>query len=84
MVRNARRIFFLGFAYAQENLEILGIPKNLNDLQKIYGTAFDNYPDEIAAIEAKLSNDAAKKKKENIKIEACDCITLLRKYLQYV
>lgn len=46
--------------------------------------AFEKYPDEIAAIEAKLNNDAAKRKKENIKIENCDCHTLLRKYLQYV
>lgn len=84
MVRNASRIFFLGFAYAPENLEILGLPQNLNDLQKIFGTAYNQTPNEIKNFKSLLNNDPAKRDKENIIIENCDSLMLLRNYLHYI
>jgi len=40
-ITNAKRIFFLGFGFAPENMEILGIPEVLKSEPQIYGTAFN-------------------------------------------
>jgi hypothetical protein len=42
-----KRIFFLGFGYAGENLEALDIPEVLNSKHKIYGTAQGKTESEI-------------------------------------
>ena len=38
-MHNATRFYFLGFGYARENLDVLGIPKVFNGDQRIFGTA---------------------------------------------
>lgn len=82
-LRNAKRIFFLGFGYAKENLEVLGIPNPINiDDKGIYGTSLDLYDNEID----KIRRDLSEKYRENPlfsnpRIENCDCLTLLRRYL---
>ena len=40
LIGEAQDIFFPGFGYAKENLELLKIPERLNVLQYICGTAF--------------------------------------------
>lgn len=82
-LRNAKKIFFLGFGYAEENLEVLRIPNLINiDNKRTYGTAlglFDNEIDKIRRfLSEKYRNNASY---TNPKIESCDCLTLLRKYL---
>ncbi len=37
-IENAKRIYFLGFGFASENLEVLDIPDVFSHSQKIYGT----------------------------------------------
>jgi len=83
ILKNAKRIFFLGFGYAKENLEILGIPNLINiDDKQIYGTAFGLFDKEIDEIRRDLSEKYRKNPLyRNPRIENCDCLTLLRKYL---
>jgi len=75
LIQKAQRIFFLGFGFAKENLEILQIP-NILESQKIYGTAFGLTSIEIAKISAPL-------KKQSYKpiIKPLNCLQLLREYL---
>lgn len=79
LIREADRIFFLGFGYADENLKILGLPDSLDFRLKIYGTAFGNTQREISAIKMKFQ-----KPEHNYPefiIEDRDCFSLLREYL---
>lgn len=39
LIAESRRIFFLGFGYAPENLELLEIPQSIRPNTKVYGTA---------------------------------------------
>ena len=86
IISKAKRIFFLGFGYSEENLEILNIPKNFTIDQKIYGTAYELLPEEIKRIKRKLTPpilrvSESEKPLFDVRIEPCDCVTLLRKYL---
>jgi hypothetical protein len=78
LIMNAERIFFLGFSYADENLEMLEIPKVLNKGQWIFGTAFGMTENEIKKIRAKFSPDVYSTK---MYFEDIDCLGLLRKFL---
>ena len=40
LVASAKRIFFLGFGFADANLKAIGIPEVLTGYQEVYGTAF--------------------------------------------
>ena len=86
-VANASRIFFLGFGYAKENLDILGIPGGLGITQKIYGTARGLTEREIKKIELIFSEpynrgtDFLGTVPKNVKILSVDCCTLLREWL---
>ncbi len=79
-VRNAKRIFFLGFGYADENLSVLGIPETLNEKQKIYGTALNNTINEITKIRTKINPNPRDQNNPNLQIINCDSLTLLRNY----
>ncbi len=93
IIQAAERIFFLGFGYAEENLEALGLPGILNGEQEIYGTAKGLSDKEIREIknsiyggmkgrEKKYLTVKDKKSAESeIKIEGMDCLSLLREYL---
>jgi len=82
LFRSATRIFFLGFGYDQQNLEILRIPERFKgSLLRpiILGTAQGQLKEEIDKIKLRFLSrlDPA----PIITIEDCDCTTLLRKYL---
>ncbi len=77
-IKNAERIFFLGFSYADENLEMLDIPNVLNKDQWIYGTAFGMTENEIRKIKRKFLDKVESKK---LHFEDIDCLGLLRKFL---
>ncbi|MCK4654077.1 MAG: hypothetical protein KAU01_06505 [Candidatus Cloacimonetes bacterium] len=80
IIKNAKRIFFLGFGFAKENLEILNIKNSINANQKIYGTAYGFTPKEIQKIKSYFS-ETYKIDNPDLVIEDCDCLTLLRNYL---
>jgi hypothetical protein len=80
-IREAEHVFFLGFGYASENLEALGIPGVLSTGQRLYGTAMGvaNVTNIMSALESGLSDAQAFAK---LKIDAgADCLKLLHQYL---
>lgn len=80
ILEKAERIFFLGFGYAKENLQILGIPSLLNRDHRIFGSALgltQNEIDKISSIFKTIDN----KNFHHIHIEDCDSKLLLRNYL---
>ena len=80
-LQKAKRIFFLGFGYADENLDVLNIKDNFNKYQRIFGTAKDLTNNEIEKIRNKFSSLTTEKYYNEIIIENCDNLTLLRNYL---
>jgi len=86
-IRKADRIFFLGFGYADENLEALGFPGVVRKEQTIYGTAMGWTSKEIMTISARFWAALGKARavgspqyKVHIRGD-CDCVALLREYL---
>jgi len=83
-IRKAERIFFLGFGYAGENLEALGIPDGLRAEHDIYGTAMGWTSKEIQDVRSHFA--AGLKRAGNIygrdqvQIRDCDCVSLLREF----
>jgi hypothetical protein len=82
-ISRAERIFFLGFRYARENLEALGLPEVLKQHHHIYGTALDSVQKEIDDIvsyfdRALSSTGAQFRPSDRIHIYDCDCMRLLR------
>lgn len=80
-IKEAERIFFLGFGYAEENLKLLNIPKGLVKGQKVFGTALGFYEEEIIRTKLKLNGNWVNNFVDDMILENCDCLTLLRKYL---
>jgi hypothetical protein len=82
-LHNASRFYFLGFGYAEENLDVLGVRKFLNGDQKIYGTAFGMTEKEISEKRDYLRINFKDKKinLENPLIESVDSYKLLREWL---
>lgn len=78
-ITTAKRIFFLGFGYAEENMEILGFPKILDNisLPAIYGTAKGEAQKKIKEICDQIRPNCY----NSIKIENYGCLQLLREYL---
>lgn len=91
IISKAKRVFFLGFGFAEENLKVLGLPGNLSFGQEIYGTAFGMTDKEIGELKDLIYNgmggnrstiyEEIRQAKENIKIEKKDCLNLIREYL---
>ena len=54
-ISRAKRIFFLGFSYASENLEVLNINNISSTVEEIFGTAFEFEHREIKDVENTLS-----------------------------
>ncbi len=75
-IKKAKRIFFIGFAYADENMEVLGIPDVLVKNQKIYGTAYGMTERERVDIVNKF-----KYNNPSPEINIIDSLALLKKYL---
>lgn len=77
LLRSAKRIFFLGFGYDSQNLELLGIPQRFEGISQppaILGTGQGLFQEEILSIQLKLGRSLA------AAVKACDCAELLRKY----
>jgi len=81
LIREAKRIFFLGFGYSPENLKLLKIPDILVPGQKVYGTALGLLPEEIIIVKHRLNGEYVSDFDRDMIIENSDCLTLLRKYL---
>lgn len=79
LITKAHRVFFLGFGYAKENLEALGIPGVLKNVGQIFGTAMG-----LTAIERARVSSSLQTKVENRSRMATlypdnkDCLALLR------
>ena len=82
-ISKAKRIFFLGFGFANENLEVLGISDFLNGDQQIFGTAYGMTEKEIQSIRIKLNRNFTIKdpRLSNPVIKNMNCYDLLREYL---
>ena len=82
-MNNASRFYFLGFGYAKENLDVLGIRKFFNEDQEIYGTALGMTRKEISEkydyLRINLKNKQIKS--DNPMLEPVDCYKLLRDWL---
>lgn len=89
LISEAERVIFLGFGYADENLDILGIPDIFQPHHSVYGTVFGYKHQEIMRTFDKLSLQKAKKYSINKPVYVCgkfmladyDCLDLLREYL---
>lgn len=87
VISNAQRIFFLGFGYAKENLEILGLPDLIKGGQQVYGTAYKSTERELQRLKAKFYSVSKKANSGNginktqLRFENMDCYNLLREYL---
>ena len=93
-ISEAKNIFFLGFGFANENLQALNIPSSLRiNQQKIAASAYGSRENERKKILLKLYPNASTSfldkfkhnnddyTNENIHIANCDCLTLLRDHL---
>ncbi|MBN2020965.1 MAG: hypothetical protein JW749_12170 [Sedimentisphaerales bacterium] len=86
MLEAAERVFFLGFGYAPENMEILKLPRIISKTSKFYGTAFGLESREIQDIFKRVHDGLQqgshlKINPHEIKLEKeMDCLKLLRNY----
>lgn len=82
-ISDAKRIFFLGFGYASENLEILSLHNTLRNDQLIYGTALGFLEKEIEDIRSslRLNFEGPTLLLQNPRIRDVDCVRLLREFL---
>jgi len=87
LLSEADRIFFLGFGYAKENLEILGLPDALRPGQYVYGTAMGLTQKEIERIEMLLRQGLKRPQNPGHVLGEIhlnrdfDCVALLREHL---
>ena len=82
-IRKAKRIFFLGFGFAKENMDILGIPSILHHQPKTYATVRGWTENEILGIRHRLLSGFKNSDpgKNNPYVKSFDCHKLLREYL---
>lgn len=82
LIAMAQRIFFLGFGYARENMEILGLSTSISPDCQVYGTAYGLIEEERQRKCGSVHNPR-KVHKNMTKIEPgdVDCLMLLRKHL---
>jgi len=93
IIRDAKKVFFLGFGYAPENLKILDIPNIFKNGQNIYGTALQSTPKQKKDTLTKLTPNRIKQIVDqeeswaktigsiSIFIEDKNCRQLLEEYL---
>ena len=79
-IRKAKLIFFLGFGYAKENLELLDFPHILQPDQKVFGTTYGFISKEVRDIKEKyfITEEIPEK---NIVLEDCNSLDLIRNHL---
>jgi hypothetical protein len=82
IISNHKRIFFLGFGYADENMKLIGMPGSLNEKYEIYGTAYEMTPKEIIKLTASFKNMLPEGVQfECLVIQNKTCYELLNEYL---
>ena len=85
MLTDAEQIFYLGFGYAEENMDILKVPETINTSAHIYGTAFKSSAKEIQdivrKIVARLKDSPGAIKRDQVDIKEWHCLKLLKEYL---
>lgn len=79
-IAETRRIFFLGFGYAGENLKVLALPKVINPIAKIWGTHLDATKKECNYAGWQLVRDMGLDWAQVRLDKDCDCLKLLREY----
>ena len=57
LIEKYKRIFFLGFGYAEENLRAIGFPGKVNEAWQIYGTAKGMTQKEIREVKRSLAKN---------------------------
>lgn len=80
-ISEATNIFFLGFGYADENLDVLDFSNLLNKGHRIYGTGLGFTDSERRKVISKLRGKNVELPTEQFAIDACDSVMLLRKHL---
>jgi hypothetical protein len=87
ILAQAEQIFFLGFGYAEENLEILKLPDRTKKTIQIYGTAFGLEIREKLDIRSRITAWLPAAYPDYVEIgylkspDNMDCLKLLRNYL---
>lgn len=81
LISDAQRIFFLGFGYADENLDALDFNSLIHQGSRIYGTGLGLTDSERRKVELKLRGKKLEIVPERFKIDDCDSVMLIRKYL---
>jgi hypothetical protein len=77
LLKWAKKVFFLGFGYDSQNLEVLGIPQRFqarSEPPEIFGTGQGLLPEEIQSTQMKMGPGLPPTIKE------FDCTELLRRY----
>ena len=84
LIKQSEQMFFLGFGYAPENMEVLGLPSIIPQRCLVYGTAFGANDKEVKRIHKRIiDGDTTDSKAARRKvIEPTDCLELLRNYLE--
>jgi|WetSurMetagenome_2_1015567.scaffolds.fasta_scaffold15057_6 hypothetical protein len=80
-LQDAKKIFCLGFGFADINLEILNLHKLLNPATEIYATSRGLDAAKQNHINELLRNNRPEMEKWSIKFENCGSLELLRKHL---
>lgn len=83
LIEKNKRIFFLGFGYAKENLDEIGVPGIIDDKWKIFGTAKGMTKKEMEDVKSVLGKNYGKSEvlKNWVRIEDKNSYELLREYL---
>jgi len=80
IIRKANRIYFLGFGFANENMEILGFPNVIHKGQRIYATSRGLTQHEIGQVQAKHMSGRGIDS-SHFNFEDINCLKLLRNHL---
>jgi hypothetical protein len=88
-IGEAEKVFFLGFGFAKENLEVLNLPNLLQPKQQIFGSGVGLLKEEIINLRSIITDGAtflrpnpARPHPQNVVIESgVSCTDILRKYL---
>lgn len=82
LIKEAERIFCLGFGFAPENVDILKLSESMNSSCSLYGTALDLENGQIELIKDRICKGFRNEdNRDRIRIENMDCLRLLKKYL---
>jgi hypothetical protein len=80
LIRKANSVFFLGFGYAEENLNALRIPEVLENVGRVECTALGLTLKEIAKVKT-LFETKINGKSRRVNVRDKDCLSLLREVL---